>query len=185
VLISGDLFELHNHSASLVSAVCAWLRNLAAQRITVLIIPDNDHSYWYEQPVSRRHDFPSNTHVFTEASCEQPFQWRVVMPISFLYDITHDHTRERHPLESLKLPLIFDDSCARFDAERLAATAEFQLRIPSGRQVIILIKNESLRAGSSRYSACKGRIRWLRVALHPEGRTHARDGRLGVTRQRA
>ncbi|HVB64657.1 MAG TPA: hypothetical protein VNE17_07985, partial [Nitrolancea sp.] len=60
-----------------VSAVFAWLRNLAAQRIPVVIIPDNDHSYWYEQPVSRRHDFPSNTHVFTEASCEQPFQWRV------------------------------------------------------------------------------------------------------------
>ena len=62
------------------------------------------------------------------------------MPITFLYGIANDHTRGRHPLESLKLPLIFDDPYAHFDTERIAATAELLPQIASERQVIILTK---------------------------------------------
>jgi DNA repair protein SbcD/Mre11 len=102
VLISGDLFDVHNPAPSLVSAVRVWLGSLAAQRIPVVIIPGNHDSYWYEQSVYRRHDFPPNTHVFTEAICEQPFPLRVGDADLFLYGIAHDHTREHRPLQSLK-----------------------------------------------------------------------------------
>ncbi|HEX3723380.1 MAG TPA: hypothetical protein VHV31_11340, partial [Nitrolancea sp.] len=42
-----------------------------------------------------------------------------------------------------KLPLIFDDPCVHFDAERLAATAQLLQQIARERQVIVLSKDES------------------------------------------
>ncbi len=102
LLIAGDLFDLHNPDATLVGTVRGWLARLADQRVQVAIIPGNHDSYWYERSVFRDHRFPANTHVFVEATCTSPVTLRINESEVYLYGIAHDHTRDRHPLLSLK-----------------------------------------------------------------------------------
>lgn len=100
VLIAGDLFDLHNPSGELVALVRRWLANLAHQRIPVVMIPGNHDSFWYERSVYRDHRFPSNTHLFTDAVCSEPYTIRIDGIDVCLYGIAHDHTRERDPIHS-------------------------------------------------------------------------------------